>query len=112
MQSHHHLNTDPATVEQSIQLFESLGVEIAISELDIRVVASGAGGLSKEEATKQAQVYAQLFDIFKNHAANISRVTFWGIDDANSWLNKNNSYGWACLFDAALNAKPAFYAVQ
>jgi endo-1,4-beta-xylanase len=109
MQSHHHIGTDPVTVEDSIKLFASLNVDIVISELDIQTFVGGAGGLTKEAAfTQQAQKYAQLFAIFTKYADKISRVTFWGIDDGKSW--RSSSY--PCLFDAALNAKPAFYAVQ
>jgi endo-1,4-beta-xylanase len=110
MQSHHHLNTDPATVEASIQLFASLGVEIAISELDIQAVFYGGPytSLTEEAAKAQANMYAALFKIFKNHAASISRVTFWGIDDPHSWMSSS----YPNLFDSAYKAKPAFYAAE
>ncbi|MDR0878396.1 MAG: endo-1,4-beta-xylanase [Treponema sp.] len=110
MQSHHHLNTDPATVEESIQLFASLGVEIAISELDIQAVFYGSpySSFTEDAAKAQAQKYAALFIIFKKYAANISRVTFWGIDDATSWRKES----FPVLFDKQYKAKPAFYAVE
>ncbi|GHV68225.1 hypothetical protein AGMMS49928_07180 [Spirochaetia bacterium] len=109
MQSHHHLNTDPATVEASILLFESLGVEIAISELDIQTVFYGSpySSFTEDAAKAQAEKYAALFKIFKNHAA-IKRVTFWGLDDGTSW--RSSSY--PVLFDKQYMAKPAFYAAE
>jgi endo-1,4-beta-xylanase len=111
MQSHHHLNTDPATVQQSIQLFASLGVEIAISELDIQTVGfygSPYSSFTEEAAKAQANKYAALFKIFKNHAASISRVTFWGIDDPHSWMSSS----YPNLFNSSYKAKPAFYAAE
>jgi endo-1,4-beta-xylanase len=48
-----------------------------------------------------------LFEIFKAHAANIKRVTFWGMDDGTSWLNASNPLP----FDEFLKAKPAYYGV-
>jgi endo-1,4-beta-xylanase len=103
MQGHYNAQwTSAQAVENSIKLFASLGVDVVISELDIETTAGDAG------FAKQAQLYGQLFDIFEKHADKISRVTFWGIDDAKSW--RNSSY--PCLFDAKYYAKPAFYAVQ
>jgi len=111
MQSHHHVNTVPSTVDTSIKLFASLGVEVAISELDIIAAGSllaGSPSWNEEAADKQAKQYAEMFKIFKNNAANISRVTFWGIDDNSSW--RRTSY--PTLLDKDYNLKPAFYAVM
>jgi endo-1,4-beta-xylanase len=113
MQTHHHLNTNPATVKAAIELFASLGVEIAISEMDI--VAADGGGISmgygawnESNAQKQAVLYAKMFDIFKDNAKHITRVTFWGLDDGTSWRSKN----YPLLLDANFGLKPAFFAVQ
>jgi endo-1,4-beta-xylanase len=116
MQSHHHINTNPQTVRASIDLFASLGVEIAITELDI----IAAGRLlsqvnppiwNQEAARRQAEQYAAMFRIFKEKHANISRVTFWGIDDGTHWRTLDGSGGHATLLDRDYNLKPAFYAV-
>jgi len=113
MQSHHNVATNPQSVETSIKLFVSLGVEVGITELDI--VAANGGGItiqgleswSDTAAQKQAQVYAAMFRIFKNYAQNISRVTFWGIDDGTSWRRSN----YPTLMNNDYSLKPAFYAV-
>ncbi|MEX2566958.1 MAG: endo-1,4-beta-xylanase [Cyclobacteriaceae bacterium] len=36
---------------------------------------------------KLAEGYGQLFSLFYQHRDKITRVTFWGMTDANSWLN-------------------------
>ncbi|MDR0643805.1 MAG: endo-1,4-beta-xylanase [Treponema sp.] len=110
MQSHHHLETDPATVEASIQLFESLGVKIGISELDIQAVTyvNGTPQFSEHWQEEQARQYAAMFKIFITHAESIARVTFWGLDDETSWLSSTKP----TLFNANFTAKPAFYAVE
>jgi endo-1,4-beta-xylanase len=44
----------------------------------------------------------------------ITRVTFWGVDDAQSWLNDFPVKGrknYPLLFDRQLSAKPALDAV-
>ncbi|MDR0321955.1 MAG: endo-1,4-beta-xylanase [Treponema sp.] len=114
MQTHHHLNTNPATVRAAIELFVSLGVEIAVSEMD--VVAADGGEISDsrlgrwDEAAsqKQAELYAKLFVIFKKYSEHITRVTFWGLDDATSWRSQNHP----TLLDRRYGLKPAFFAVQ
>jgi len=47
-------------------------------------------------------------NIFKEFSHQIVRVTFWDLDDNNSWLSSGNP----TLFDWKLNAKPAFHAVS
>jgi endo-1,4-beta-xylanase len=107
MQSHHHINTNPQTVENSILLFTSLGVDVAITELDIEITgSSGSGGYEK-----QADQYTELFRIFIKYSSNISRVTFWGLDDGTSWRIQNNPTAYATLLDKDYGLKPAFYAV-
>ena len=112
MQSHHHINTDPQSVENSIILFSSLGVDVAITELDILA----AGTLlqnnppwNEAAAQKQAEQYAAMFRIFLKHASKISRVTFWGLDDGTHW--RASTGGHAVLLDKDYNLKPAFFAI-
>lgn len=105
MQGHYNLNTDPENVRNSLEKFASLGVEIGVTELD--VTAGSGGNLSEEDAQRQAQLYAQLFAIYKENAEHISRVTFWGMDDGSSWRSDQNPL----LFTANLEPKLAYHAV-
>ncbi|MDR1541398.1 MAG: endo-1,4-beta-xylanase [Clostridiales bacterium] len=105
MQGHYRLGINPANVEASLEKFISLGVEVSITELDIQAGSNGV--LSDQAAESQAYLYAQLFQIFKSHAADIARVTFWGMDDGTSWRASSTPN----LFSADLQAKPAYYAV-
>jgi endo-1,4-beta-xylanase len=111
MQSHHHLGTTPESVEASIQLFSSLGVDITISEMDIQAAKANYNNLKNDwddkAAQDQAQKYAAMFKIFKKYASNISRVTFWGLDDRTSW----RASAYPTLLDKDYNLKPAFDAV-
>jgi endo-1,4-beta-xylanase len=63
---------------------------------------------------KLAQRYANLFAVFLKHHDSITRVTFWGVTDGNSWLNDYPIRGrtaYPLLFDRAGRPKPAFDAV-
>ena len=111
MQSHHHIYTSPQSVEASIILFSQLGVEIAITELDIQ--AAGTFGdrpqiiWGENAARLQADQYAAMFRIFKKYSNIITRVTFWGLDDGTSWRSNTHP----TLLDKDYNLKPAFFAV-
>lgn len=105
MQAHYNLNTNPENVRRSMEKFISLGVEIGVTELDI--TAGSNNELTEQEANEQAFLYAQLFQLYKEHSDHISRVTFWGLNDASSWRAEQSPL----LFDKDLQAKPAYYAV-
>ncbi|WP_204524702.1 endo-1,4-beta-xylanase [Litchfieldia alkalitelluris] len=105
MQGHYHLNTNPENVRSSLEKFISLGVEVGVTELDIRAGENSV--LTEEQAVAQGYLYAQLFQLYKEHADHISRVTFWGLNDATSWRAAQNPL----LFDKDMQAKPAYYAV-
>ncbi|GAE34451.1 endo-1,4-beta-xylanase [Halalkalibacter akibai] len=107
MQAHYHLHerNTAERVEQSLKRFIELGVEVGVTELDITAGADGV--LTEAEEKAQAYLYAQLFKIYKEHAEHISRVTFWGLNDATSWRADRNPL----VFDRNLQAKEAYYAI-
>lgn len=108
MQSHYSTSTSVSNVERSIELFEQTGAEISITELDVGVDGIDIEvGLTKEQEKKQAVLYAQLFLVYLEHAETIERVTFWGLDDTNTW--RRGQY--PCLFHSDYSPKEAFYAV-
>jgi GH35 family endo-1,4-beta-xylanase len=109
MQSHYWTdNLRVQDVEDTIVRWIKTGAEISITELDIP--AGRWGGfktLTEAEEKKQAQLYAQLFQIYKKYSGNIARVTIWGLEDPASWRRQ----GSPLLFDGDFNAKEAFFAV-
>jgi endo-1,4-beta-xylanase len=105
MQAHYNKNTNPKNVRLSLEKFISLGVEVSVTELD--VTAGTNNVLTEKEELAQAYLYARLFQIYKEHAEHISRVTFWGLNDATSWRAAQSPL----LFDKDLQAKVAYDAV-
>jgi endo-1,4-beta-xylanase len=71
-------------------------------------------GLPNEVQQKLAKRYADLFSIFLKHRDSVTRVTFWGVTDADSWLNYFPIRGrtnYPLLFDRQGKPKSSYYAV-
>jgi endo-1,4-beta-xylanase len=113
IQSHYQVKSfDENKVRSSLKKFTALNIELSISELDVsaagQVECEGKDSVMSEyDASEQAKIYARLFKIYREYSAYISRVTFWGVDDNNSWISAGNP----CLFDRYLIPKKAFNAV-
>jgi len=119
-------------LDETITAFAKLDVKVMITELDVDVVpatqhnrtadialnaqaTSGANtltnGLPEAKQMELAKRYADLFGVYYKHRADISRVTFWGVTDGDSWLNSRTRVNYPLLFDRAGAPKPAFFAV-
>jgi len=136
LQGHDSL-TWPSVEQQdaTIAAFGKLGVKVVISELDIDVLPRTANqdtadittnikanaslnpyvnGLPDSVQKALAQRYAELFGVFLKHRGLISRVTFWGVTDGDSWRNDwpvKGRTSYPLLFDRSGQPKPAFTAV-
>jgi endo-1,4-beta-xylanase len=72
-----------------------------------------ADGLPEDLQQRLARRYRDIFTVFARHRA-LSRVTFWGITDADTWLNNWPVQGRTnhpLLWDRQGRPKPAFDAV-
>lgn len=79
MQSH--LSTSYPSVQlyrAAVEKYATIGCDIQVTELDI-TLADGA------DFNKQAQMYRDLFDIYREYKDDISLVAFWGTNDETSW---------------------------
>src|SRR5690606_31731326 len=121
-------------IEQSILEYAALGLEVAVTELDLDVLPrnfQGADvdtrltadnpelnpyvdGLPDSVVQQQAVDYERLFRLFLKHKDKISRVTFWGVNDRQSWLNYWPIAGrtnYPLVFDRANQPKEAFFKI-
>nr|MCU0335224.1 endo-1,4-beta-xylanase [Chitinophagaceae bacterium] len=120
-------------IEESIEAYAAMGLKVMITELDIEVLPrnfSGAdvgqrtaanpalnpyaNGIPDSVLQQQARDYEALFRLFSKHADKISRITFWGLHDGQTWLNDwpvRGRTNYPLLFDRKLQPKPAFNAV-
>jgi endo-1,4-beta-xylanase len=104
-ESHFILGQVPATFQSNMARFAALGLDVAITELDIRM-STGSPNL-----TQQANDYRTVV----NACLAVSRcvgITTWGVTDKYSWIPDTFSgQGLALLFDTNYTAKPAFDSV-
>jgi len=121
-QAHVNVSTTFDTMDQSLTEIATLGLPIHITELDVNSAAGGQrgfgadiannaattqGGLVSDADKKLADAYAGIFRAFVKHRDSVKVVTFWGVNDANSW----RAQGKPLLFDGNCQPKPAFDAV-
>ena len=61
-----------------------------------------------------ANDYENLFKLFLKYNDKVTRVTFWGVNDGQSWLNGwpvRGRTNYPLLFDRQYKPKPAYYKV-
>ena len=133
-QGHWRLDS-PATAEidQTITDLRATGLKVMITELDVnllpraeppapalppgtqrRAVAPPSpesnpfvNGLPDDVQQALARRYADAFRVFLKHRDDITRVTFWGVSDGDSWLNRGR-VNHPLLWDRRRQPKPAF----
>ena len=132
--SQDHVRLASPTAEQvdaTITDLGKLGIKVMITELDVDVnaatqllstadvsaAAQNSGGYTNRlpDSVQQALTkrYAELFGVFLKHRDVISRVTFWGVTDGDSWLNgRRGRVNYPLLFDREGQPKPAFATVM
>jgi endo-1,4-beta-xylanase len=109
-------------IDTALADLHSTGLKVMYSELDINVLPPAgrnadpaaanpyANGLPDEKQQQLAQRYADIFGVIVKHHEWVSRVTFWGLSDADSWLNRGRA-NYPLLWDRQRQPKPAFQAV-
>ncbi|WP_345598376.1 endo-1,4-beta-xylanase, partial [Thermocatellispora tengchongensis] len=98
----------PNTLQQNLQRFADLGVQVRITELDVRVQGS-------RDATKdanQATYYRNVVNACLAVTA-CAGVTIWGFTDKYSWVPETfPGEGFALIYDNNYGQKPSYTAVH
>ena len=124
-----------AELDEMFSDLSRLGVKLMITELDINVLPdinpdAGAdinvrfeespelnpypNGLPADVERQLTERYTELFRVFHENREHLDRVTFWGVDDGQSWRNYwpiRGRTNYPLLFDRNYQPKPAHEAV-
>ncbi len=134
IQGHWHVGKIPLKdIEESILEYSALGLKVMFTELDIEVLPRNfqgaevsqrmadspemnpyANGLPDNIQKQLADDYEALFKLFLKHKDKVTRVTFWGVNDSDSWLNNwpvRGRTSYPLLFDRNNQPKPAYFKV-
>jgi endo-1,4-beta-xylanase len=98
--------TTLASVAKNLERFAKLGLELQITELDVRLTDSSAASLSA-----QAKLYGEVTTLCVQQRA-CKALQTWGFTDKRSWIPQfYKGQGWALLWDGKYQKKPAYQAV-
>ncbi|MCX6206167.1 MAG: endo-1,4-beta-xylanase [Bacteroidetes bacterium] len=122
-------------IEASIQAFSKLGIKVMFTELDLTVlpnpwdVNTADVNLKAEnnayfnpypnnlpDSVQQifTKGYSDLFSLFLKYKKEVTRVTFWGLNDGQSWLNNwpiKGRTNYPLIFDRNFKPKGAYYKI-
>ena len=132
IQGHWRANNIPfKNIEESIEAFGKLGIKVMFTELDLGVLPNPwdtntadvsaraensakmnpyTSGLTDSAQAVFTKGYVALFKLFLKHKEVVSRVTFWGLNDGQSWLNDwpiRGRTNYPLLFDRNYKPKEA-----
>jgi endo-1,4-beta-xylanase len=101
-QAHFAVGELPHDLASNLERFSALGLDVAITELDIAMQLPSTA----QKLAQQATDYATVFKACRSVSRCVG-VTIWGITDKHSWLT-----GDALPWDANYAAKPAVAAIE
>jgi endo-1,4-beta-xylanase len=101
---------DPAKLksyEQNLKRFADLGLELHITELDIRLTDSSPASLAA-----QAKLYGEIASLCIQQS-HCKLLQTWGFTDKHSWIPSfYKGQGWALLWDNDYRKKPAYASMR
>ena len=97
----------PEEVAANIKRLNELGLEVHITEMDVRIKMPAKW----EDLIKQAEIYRDILRVCLS-ADNCKAFVMWGFTDKYSWIPGSFSgYGAALIFDESYMPKPAYYYI-
>ncbi|MFD3530574.1 endo-1,4-beta-xylanase [Streptomyces sp. NPDC058664] len=106
-QAHLILGQVPASMEANLRRFADLGVDVAITELDIRMTLPATAGKLDRQKADYASVLRACLAVTR-----CAGVTVWGFTDSDSWIpDFFPGEGAATPYDENLNPKPAYAGI-
>ena len=96
---------DPRDVAKNIERLAALGLDVHITEMDVRILDSTAP--LQQRLDEQAKVYADMLDMcLRTRGCNA--FILWGFTDKHSWIRHPEQ---VLIFDREYRPKPAYHSM-
>lgn len=100
-------NPDPDQVAANFSRYSDLGLEVRITEMDVRIEEP----VTKAKLDEQAKLYREMVGVCLA-AANCTTFSTWGFTDKHSWINYTYpGFGAPLLFDERYKKKKSYRSV-
>jgi endo-1,4-beta-xylanase len=105
---------DPALFSTALNIYKTMGFEIAITEMDVRI-NDDQTGITDAKLLDQAARFKQVVQLSLENSA-VKSISLWGFNDDLSYLNGSAAWlpqtrDWGLIFDADFIKKPAYYSI-
>jgi endo-1,4-beta-xylanase len=113
LQMHLNLNSAPsqADISTNFARLGALGLEVHITEMDVRIPVDANGKASDADLAAQAAIYQYVTAACRANS-NCTAMLTWGVSDAYSWIpGSYKGFGAALLLDAQYQIKPDYASV-
>ncbi len=113
MQMHFTSEADSlASIEANIKRIAELGLQVQITELDVRIPVDSSGGATAVAVSTQSRIYHDAVALCLKFPR-CTAVQTWGFTDKYSWIPRAYpGYGAALEFDRAYRPKPAYESIR
>jgi endo-1,4-beta-xylanase len=98
------------SMQANFERFADLGLQVAVTEADVRMPLGEDGEPTEEQITVQAERYDKMLQACLN-VASCSSFTVWGFDDGRSWVPDVFPEGYATIMTEEFVKKPAYDAL-
>jgi endo-1,4-beta-xylanase len=96
---------------QNMQQLAALGIQVHITEMDVRLPVDSSGLASSADLQTQAQIFQTILSVCLQQP-NCTAFQVWGVGYGDSWIPSFfPGYGAALPFDFSYNPTPAFYSL-
>lgn len=127
MQSHYHIGSfSLSEFEKSIEAYAAKGLQVQITEFDVDVydetLATSKNAaywyqdaLPADVEAIQTAIYRRAFQVLRQHKDSVTGVTFWGVADDSTWLDKSPVEGrknYPYVFGVDHAPKTSYYAIR
>jgi endo-1,4-beta-xylanase len=98
---------EPAAIAANVARLLALGLEVRISEMDVRIRTARGG----DPLALQRRVYRDAIAACMGMPG-FTGVTFWGVSDRHSWIHARFGEDRPLLFDGDYAPKPAYFGAR